>query len=187
MDKEGSYIIIFICLLFMACYFDYCQNRIPNGLIFVSLVGFLYFNLKKLNLLGLQNEQTQEFFTKHTLDLLLFSTIIFLVLYLFYKLGMLGAGDVKLYTVASLYLAPNQFWCFLLCSLIIAAVIGVIRLVRLNNLRERIAYFCAYIVEVVHSGKFFLYLSNKTEQRRASVHLAGPMLVGGILCIFITK
>lgn len=156
-------------------------------MIYAGLVGFLFYCFGKLFLSGLGEEQIWEFISKHTLKSLLFSLIIFLAFYLFYKLGMLGAGDVKLYTVASLYLDPNQFWLFLLCSMLIAAVIGVIHLIKLKNLRERITYFCSYTAEVFISRKFFLYLPNKTEQRKASVHLAGPMLIGGILCIFLTK
>ena len=114
--------------------------------------------------------------------------VVFVALYLFYKIGMLGAGDVKLYAIASLFLSHQNFLWFLLSSMTIAVVIGVLRLVKQKNVRQRIYYFCSYTAEVIRLGKISLYLSDlsKTEQRKATVHMAGPMLAGCILCLFIT-
>lgn len=171
----------------MACYFDYRQNRIPNGLIIIGLVGSFYYIFKEFIFYSLSNKQILAFVSKFILKFIFFSFVIFLILYLFYKLGMIGAGDVKLYTVATLYLTPNQFLFFLLCSMILGAVMAMIQLIRLKNLRERLSYFFAYAVEVLLSRKFFLYLPNKSEPKKSSIHLAGPMLAGCILCIFLTK
>ncbi len=121
-----------------------------------------------------------------TLYLLLFSIIVFLVLYLFFKLGMLGAGDVKLYTLASLYLSHNRFVLFFLFSMMIAAVIGVVKLIRLGDFRERIAYLYSYFAEILISGKVTLFLPDKKVRYSGMVHMAGPMLAAIVLSIFVT-
>ena len=163
-----------LCLLLtVACIWDYRKRRIPNVLMVVMFVfGVLYVGVGG----GLK-------------ELLLFPAeclAIMLLLYPLYKIGALGAGDVKLFGVCGAYLPREKFWCFLFVSLLIAAILSLIKMLIQCSAVERITYFCEYIAEIVRKGRLQLYIADEKEKRKNSICLAGPILgsvlmyIGGI-------
>lgn len=63
-------------------------------------------------------------------------TMLVVMLYPFFKIGALGAGDVKLFGVCSGYLSHNRILYFLFFSLLIAAIFSLINLMAKRNFKD---------------------------------------------------
>ena len=105
------------------------------------------------------------------------------LLYPFFKLGALGAGDGKLFGICAGFLQYDKILHFLFFSLLAAAIFAMIKLIREQNARERLAYLREYLADVARSGKWSLYIENEREARKIGIALAGPILVSVFLHI----
>lgn len=152
----------------VVCYFDYRRRKIPNPLIAVILaVGM--------------GESILENGLKGAGEYLLVTTGILFVLYPFFRLGGLGAGDVKLLSVCAGYFPVNKIFYFLFFSMLISAVISVIQVCRERNVWDRVSYFCEYITAVAKSGKWNLYFPQKGERKIYGICMSGPILCSVLL------
>lgn len=155
-------------ILGIACYFDYGKGKIPNILLgFLLIAGCSY---RAMNAGG-----------RGIMEFLLTGAVIILLLYPLYRIGVLGAGDVKLYGICAGYLPRSKFLFFLFFSLLIAAMFSLIKMVKESNAIERISYLCEYVADVARSGKFYLYIENEKERRSVGICLAGPILLSLLL------
>lgn len=154
--------------LVVACGFDYRWNKIPNFLILViAVVGAL-----------------QHWATGGLADVLRYLGIMVLVagmLYPLFKIGSLGAGDVKLLGVSAGYLPFKKILIFLFISLLIAALISLLKMWKRNNFFERLHYLIAYLADVMRSGNFRLYLENEADKQAVGICLSGPVLMAVLL------
>lgn len=192
LKKEGKYICILLFFLLAACYFDYRTDKIPNSLIclglFMALSYRIFTYIYDLPLLygflfAPAPERTLPAFAADIALTLLRITGAFLVLYPFYGLGMLGAGDIKLYILSLAFLNAESCLPFLFGSLFWAGVLSVIKLFYLKDAKERFYYFCSYVAEVARSGRWRLYTENNDARfrKKSSIHMAGPILAGFLL------
>lgn len=161
---------ILCVFLLAACGFDYWQRRIPNYLLAVMLAigigqsglyrgaeGIFYFLCKMICMI--------------------------LCMYLLFKIGTLGAGDVKLYGICAGYLPGDKILHFLFFSLLIAAGISLIKMMMEHNARERFCYLSEYLFGVIQSGSWQLYIDNCRQQKRYSICLAGPIFCSVLMCV----
>ena len=81
--------------------------------------------------------------------------------YFLFQIGALGAGDVKLFGICSAYLPVDKVLSFLFFSLLIAAIISLMKIVTL---------------------KLFVGLKSK-ECLNSGIPLAGPVFAGILLYI----
>lgn len=162
-----------------ACYFDYRRDRIPNRLIAAGAAAGLIYRIGLIFSFFALKEAAAELLSAAG-GVLLWAGIIFLVFYPLYKLGVFGAGDVKLFCLLPLFLKGVECVYCLGASLAIGALLGTVKLLRQGSFRERLAYFCSYTADVVKSGAFFMYLENG-ERKKASVHMAGAVFLGVLL------
>jgi prepilin peptidase CpaA len=109
--------------LAVACFTDLRSRRIPNRLNILIAVGLLALHLSGRGWPGL-------------IDAALAFTICFGIGLLFYSLGVLGAGDVKLLGAISLALEPALAWQLLLRIALAGGILGVARLIADGNLRN---------------------------------------------------
>lgn len=107
--------------------------------------------------------------------------IVLLLLYPLFKIGAIGAGDVKLFAVTAGYLSGKAVICFLTYSLLIAGLFSIIKLLKEQNGLERIYYSCSYMAEVLRTGKWRLYFRNAAEKRQAGICLSGPVFLSILL------
>lgn len=162
---------MFAVLCFMvgiACLCDYGRGKIPNAL----LIGM--FAIGWICSVVTGGAGTGIFF-------LLRSACVLGLFYPLFKIGALGAGDVKLYGVCAGYLPGNTFLFFLFFSLLIAAAFSLVKMMKEANAVERFCYFCEYVVAVAKSGKFSLYLENDAKRHQVGICMAGPILGSLIL------
>lgn len=157
-------------MLAIACCYDYGRGRIPNFLLItMGLVGLIY----NIAITGIQGG----------LVFLIESAVVMLLMYPLFKIGVLGAGDVKLYGLCAGYLPRDKFLFFLFLSLLVAAIISLIKMIKESNAVERMSYLCEYVLEVVQSGNFRLYMENEKERKASGICLAGPIFCSVLLYI----
>ncbi len=146
---------VLCAFLVVACYYDYIEGRIPNVLLlllFLIGMGGSFYEGKVLLLLGY----------------LVSALCMMLILYPLFKIGGLGAGDVKLIGICAGYLPVDKILFFLFFSLLIAAIISLIRFVKEHNLQERLAYLCEYLTGVLKSGHWRLYIEDDCTKKQAA-------------------
>lgn len=154
--------------LVIACYFDYKKGRIPNWLMSSLLLSGIGERLLR------EGAMEGVFFCGRGL-------CVIVLLYPLFKIGGLGAGDIKLYGVCGGYLSRDRFLYFFFISLLIAAIFSLIKLINESNVTERMIYLCQYIGDVVKTGAFGLYMENQREQRHCGICMAGPILISVFL------
>lgn len=155
-------------LLFMVCLTDYRRAKIPNVLIAaIFLFGLAY-----------------HFYFNHTEGIKSYLCIVLLVLlsmYPIFKIGAIGAGDIKLFAVTAGYLSGNAVLYFLFSSMLFAAIFSIIKILIEHNGKERFFYLCSYIAEIARTGKWTIYIQNSMEMNQMGVCLSGPVLLGILL------
>nr|WP_296439825.1 A24 family peptidase [uncultured Acetatifactor sp.] len=100
-----------------ACGYDYRQRRIPNYVILgmtIAGIGWRMYDERAPGALWYLGQ----------------AVLVMAVLYPFFKTGGLGAGDVKLMGVTAGYLPAEKILGFLFCSLLVAALISLFKILR---------------------------------------------------------
>lgn len=156
--------------LVIACFFDYTKGRIPNRFQVILLVWGM---ARSVYIGGME---------RLVLYLLVVMGVL-IVLYPLFRIGGLGAGDVKLLSVCSGYFSISQIFWFLFGSMLISALFSVIPLLRERNIKERATYFVEYCAEVARSGRWRLYLPQSKGKRIKGVCMSGPILCSVLLCM----
>ena len=161
--------ILFVILL-LASFGDYKYGKIPNHLILTGLIAG-----------GIRLLVREDIF-----DILRYLPGMILPLFLFYpiyKVGGIGAGDIKLFSLLGCYFPFMQSMVCIFASLFLAALLSLIKMAYYQNFMERMEYLFSYIKESISSGKFLYYyntssLNDKTE--RSQIHLAIPIFFGAL-------
>lgn len=165
--------VILSFFLVITCFTDYCKGKIPNCLLLAmgiagaadsylcgGAINILYFMLKAVSVI--------------------------LILYPVFRIGAIGAGDIKLFGVCSGFVSMDRILHFLFFSMLVAAIFSLIKMCVKNNFKERLYYLCRYISDAVQNGKLTIYFAKKEEKRSAGLCLSGPVLcsilmhIGGI-------
>lgn len=166
------YHALLLLLLFLAAYMDLKTDRIPNKLIVAGIVsgisGTLWFCL--------DFRQTA------------FSVFLaFLLLYPLFKIGALGAGDVKIFIMIGSFLAVREYLTVMVLSFLIGAFFSLVKIFAERNGRERMRYFLSYISEVGRTGQWKIYGEQEAQEKqqyyRNKIHFAVPVLFGTVLQI----
>lgn len=155
-------------LLAAACYCDYRKKRIPNYLIIaIVLVSVIW----RFLLEGLPGAITCVFQ----------AVLIGAMLYPLFKIGALGAGDVKLFGATAGCLPFEKIFVFLFVSLLISAIISLAKLWKYDHLIERLQYFGEYLADIFKSGSFRLYLDGNSDDSNIRLCMSGPIFLSLLL------
>lgn len=155
-------------MLTAACWMDYRKKRIPNLLITAM---FLY---------GI----VWRFFGEGAGGMAAFvgqAVMVVCLFYFLFRLGTVGAGDVKLFGVTAGFLPFKKILIFLFVSLLIAAIISLIKLWKKKYFWDRLQYFAGYLADVWKSGRWRLYLESGEENFDVGICLSGPILLSLLL------
>ncbi|MBE5865670.1 MAG: prepilin peptidase [Lachnospiraceae bacterium] len=166
--KGDGRLVVLCASLCIACLFDYTKRKIPNLFqVFILALGMM----RSVHIGGWER-----------LVLYLLSTVgVLVVLYPLFRIGGLGAGDVKLLSVCSGYFSVSQVFMFLFYSMLISALFSLVLLLKERNIRERAVYFVEYCTEVARSGRWQLYLPEVCGKRFKGVCMSGPILCSVLL------
>ena len=161
--------MLILCIILIAAgYYDYRRAKIPNTMVLCILIEGL---IRQIWIDGIAGAGTY---------LLTVAVVVFL-LYPLFRIGGLGAGDVKLMAVCAGFFPVVKMISFLFVSLLISAVFSIIQLFRERDVRDRVYYFCSYCRTVVLSGKWSLYQPVKNDQKLRGVCMTGPVLCSVLL------
>ena len=154
----------------VACYQDYREGKIRNWLICAGLLWGLCHQCVLNGYVGLSN------FAGGMLG-------IFLITYPLFKLGMIGAGDVKFFAVCAGSLGIKRGMIFLGCTFLAAAIISLIKMLYHRNFLQRFRYFFSYVEQSVITKQLLLYGTDGEKEGGSSIPLAGPACISILLCL----
>ena len=145
-----------------ALFFDLKTGKIPNILIvFGLLAGCVH--------------QTAAFGAEGVLSFLAGAGFPFLILFLLFRLGMMGAGDIKLLMAAGGLLGwPGSLRLFVL-SILCGTLVSAAVFVRRVRFSDRFRYFRAYARDAVLNGKVSRY--RLEGERPENIHFALPVFL----------
>lgn len=147
--ENMDYVFVFLVLL-PASLFDLSRYRIPNAFLVAGLFISLF---RRLELQGLNSVWSW-----------LAGMIIPLILYfILFRLRMFGASDGKLMAVVGSYVGVPGVFFVLFYSLIIGAVLSLVKTLYLHNLFERWLRLRTYAKEVIYTGNITPYYDRKRD------------------------
>lgn len=151
---------------------DLKTDHIPNGLIVLGIIiGMTGSLLYHLNLL------------QSAASMLL----AFALLYPLFKIGALGAGDIKVFIMVGSFMGTKDFIAVLFSAFVIGAVLSLAKLMIERNGRERIGYFLSYLTDVVRARQWKIYGENMVQDyqlyRSNKIHFTVSILFGAVLRI----
>ena len=104
--------------------------------------------------------------------------------YPLYKIGVLGAGDIKLFIMTGFYFPFMKQILFIVTAFILGAIISLISLIRYDNLSERLTYLCCYLKQCFEIRAFrYYYLDSKGKsipgsvESKSKIHFAIPIFI----------
>ena len=103
--------------------------------------------------------------------------------YLFFYIGAMGAGDVKLLGACAGYFSGEKVLYFLFFTLLFAAIFALCKMYREHNLRDRLCYLGEYMWDVVRCGHWKIYFAGERATPGSSICMAGPVLCSALLYI----
>ena len=160
---------VFVFLL-VACYQDYREGKIRNWLICAGLIWGICQQCVLNGQAGVLD------FAEGLLGVLL-------ITYPLFKLGMIGAGDVKLFAVCAGSLGIKRGMIFLGCTFLTAAIISLIKMFYHRNFLQRFRYFFRYVEQSVAAKQLFLYGTEGDKEPEIHIPLAGPACLSILLCL----
>jgi len=171
-------LIILVLLSFIAAVLDYFKGKIPN---FLIVIGCCYGLIRMIYYHDFLN----------SIPGILFPIII---LFPLYKIGVIGAGDIKLFSMLGFYFTFMETIFCIFSAFLLGAIISMFSFLRYGNFVERISYLFSYLSESFLTGHFRYYYSNantgsefRLEEGKTKIHLAIPIFlsvllhVGGVL------
>lgn len=152
-------------LLFLSALSDLKTNRIPNGFILIGIGAGLICSI----------------LSGQGLSAIPASVILaFLLLYPLYKIGALGAGDVKLFVMIGCFYTVRDLAYVLAGAFVIGAVFSACKLAVEKNGKERFCYFFSYLYDVWRSGHLKRYGEEQKQDDytycKNKIHFAVPIL-----------
>lgn len=164
----GLYIVFFImAVVAVGC--DIKRRRIPNTVIILGVLSAMGVRL-------CSGTATQAGVV------LVSMSIPFVLFFPIYKLGMMGAGDVKFLCMFSVLLSWEQVIYFLFYACLLGAVWSLLRMIGQKSFVRRFAYFGDYIIKSVKSGTAEKYYT-KEQGYTDTIAFALPIALSFLLHI----
>lgn len=108
--------------------------------------------------------------------------IVFLLLYPLFKPGLLGAGDVKLFTAAAGWFLVKEAVMLMGISFCLAAAAALAKMLYYRNVMGRIGYLVRYVQDMLLHREERLYAGEEGEyDRKIHICMSGPILCGLLL------
>lgn len=98
------------------------------------------------------------------------------ILYLFYLSGILGAADIKLFSVIGSFLNLRELKYCIVVAFCVGAVLAVFKMLRRRNLWLRMSIGFGYIADILH-GQIRTYEADDDEV----LHFSVSILIGMII------
>ncbi len=133
-----------LSVLLAAAVSDIRTGRISNQLIFAGLSFGIIFRVWNMGAFGIA-----VFIIHITIPVILFSVL--------FLMRVLGAGDIKLFSVISSVCTYQQLFYCIVASFLAGAVLALLKTGGFKKLRVRILYFTLYVTDVIRERKIIPY------------------------------
>lgn len=165
--KEVGILVFLLVILSLATVWDYKSGKIPNYLV-IAGIGLGIVNI-------LINENITVIFKY--IPGIIFPILLF---YPVYKIGGIGAGDLKLLSMLGFYFSFMEMTFCIFISIFLGALLSLIKMAYYHNFWERLEYLFSYLRGIIFSGKIRYYDSTEGKEvlKKTKVHLACPILLG---------
>ena len=163
---EMTSILVLITLLSVAVIQDMRSMKVSNRLILSGLIISLVFWV----ILG---GTSQIFFFLGNIFLPV------IMLYLFYVFGILGAGDIKLFSVIGGFINFKMLMDCVFFAFVAGACLGVLQMIRHRNLRTSLWHSMDYIRQLLQ-GKYITYTAYGVKEQN-KMHFSIAILIGLII------
>lgn len=171
-DSIGSFISVFLlCLLAAAVWMDIRTRRISNRLIGLGLfIGYIR------NLSGYGWNGSFHFLIQISVPVLVF--------YLLFLMHVLGAGDIKLFSVIGSCVGLEGLAAVIVYSFLAGAVFSFAVLIRNKNLYARLAYFSSYVRTALYTKSIARY-DYESDGKQNFIHFSAAVFVG--FCMYLYR
>lgn len=135
-------------------------------------------------ILGLLSGLCYQLLTEGVYGILLWLVpmfVTFLIIYPFFKIGGLGAGDVKFLLVCTGFLPLHKVLVFLLVVFLIGGTLAFGILCVRRTLIIRIKNLYHYFRHFFYFGEWEMYGELKTTNKKERIHMAGPICISVLL------
>ena len=150
----------------LAVFWDLWKGKVPNILIVAGLCTGWCYQLADKGLYGVL-----DFWGGALFPLLLLGVL--------YYFRMIGAGDIKLFSVIGGFVGIRSVLTCITISFLAGAVISAFLIIRRGILRERLQYFFAYISDYIQFRKWVPY--RKGLGKECSFTFSIPVLFSLVL------
>ncbi|MCM1386864.1 MAG: A24 family peptidase [Bacillus sp. (in: Bacteria)] len=123
---------------------DFKHDRIDNVWILFGILSGLGFRIQEGGWYGVYGA-------------VISMVIPFALLYPIFKIGALGAGDIKLFMAVGSFLQTESLLYVLICSFIIAALFSLMKMISESNFTKRMHYLFSYLSELFTTREWKLY------------------------------
>lgn len=158
-----------ILFLVPAVICDVRTNKIPNAIIVTGYVTGLLYQGVSAGWHGI-------------LRGLLGAFLPLIVLFPVFTIRGLGAGDLKLLSVAGIFFTIYKSIYCLIFTIFFGGVFAVCKMLYQRNFIERMQYFIRYFKDVCVTGCFRKY-NVETTDMRSKIHMSVPILLAALLGI----
>lgn len=156
-------------LLFLSALSDLKTDRIPNGFILLGIAsGILCGILSGRDLWAVPSSVF----------------LAFLLLYPLFQIGVMGAGDVKLFVMIGCFYGARDLAYIMAGAFVIGAVFSLAKLIAERNGRESFLYFFSYLHETIRSRRIKPYGEERNRDYHTycknKIHFAVPVLFSAV-------
>lgn len=100
-----------------------------------------------------------------------------LLLFELFYFKMLGAGDIKLLSMAGSFMGSRRALRVIMISFFFAAILSVWKLIYYRNIRERMVYMWTYFQQFFLEKKRIPYVDMSCKDMRFMIHFSIPVLL----------
>lgn len=162
-----------LVLLFLAAVGDVRTGRISNRLILAGLCMGLFYRVFKEGPVGI------FIFFVHV-------TIPVIVLFLLFLMHVLGAGDIKLFSIISGICSLGEWTGCMAAAFVIGAILAVMKMVYFRNLGFRILCLGIYIRTILMERCFYPYPFGAKEGEN-TIHFSIAILMGYLVSLGVCR
>lgn len=166
---------LLLLILLPASLYDIRRYKVPNALILSAFIISLTGYIDKQGISGIYPWLT--------------GTIVpFILTYFFYKLRMLGASDVKIFSVTGSFIGVGSALQIMVTSIFTGAVIALLYAAKRKNLRRRLSCFILYLYKYQNQDsshkKLIPYYDREKEKEDGIIPFTPAIVLAVILCLF---
>jgi len=149
----------------IACILDIRTSKVSNQLIFLGYISSLYFQVRQAGWNGIKIWGMG-------------AVMPMILLFLLFYFKMLGAGDIKLFSVIGSFYGTKNTLFIILFAFLVGAVYSIISLLKHHSFKERFRYFFTYLNQVLVLKKRIPYISQNEKTKTYVIHFTVCILIG---------